>query len=103
MSASSQTAQEHGNFRVRSGRNRGGRRQGRRRGWDRLVKVLAGAPVRFNGKLSFLVLFVNIEVLLFGQLLLVILDLLSSHTYTRHPSIEKIMQVEGLHCSIEKQ
>ena len=65
--------------------------------------VLAGAPVRFNGKLSFLVLFVNIEVLLLGQILLVILYLLSSHTYTRHTSIVKIMQLEGVYCSIEKQ
>jgi hypothetical protein len=51
--------------------------------------------VRFNGNLSFLVLFVNIEVLLLGQLLLVILDLLSRQTYTRHTSIEKIIQLEG--------
>ena len=88
---------------MRSERSRGGRGQGRRRGWDRLVEVLAGAPVRFNGKLSFLVLFVNIEVLLLGQLLLVILDLLSSKTYTRHTSIEKINALEGAYCSIEKQ
>ena len=54
--------------------------------------------MRFNGKLSFHVLFVNIEVLLLGQLLLVIFDLLSSHTYTRHTSIVKIMQLEGVYC-----
>ncbi len=60
--------------------------------------------MRFNGNLSFLVLFVNIEVLLLGQLLLVILDLLSRQTYTRRTSIEKTIQLEGpLYMAIEKQ